>query len=133
MKIEVTRTTFTENSTIGRMFVDGVFQCYTLEDTVRPDGMKIYGETAIPPGEYEVTLTMSPRFRRVLPLLADVKNFVGVRIHPGNSPRDTEGCILVGETVATDWIGRSKVAFDALMLRMQAALQRGEKITLSLT
>jgi hypothetical protein len=133
MKIELQRTTYTENSTIGRMFVDGVFQCYTLEDMVRPDGVKVYGETAIPPGVYDVTLTMSPRFRRVLPLLLDVKNFVGVRIHPGNSARDTEGCILVGETAATDWIGRSKVAFDKLLQRMQAELVLGKKIELTIS
>lgn len=132
MRIEVRRTDFTANSTIGDMLVNGIFQCYTLEDTVRPDGVKIYGETAIPAGHYEVQLTMSPRFKRVLPLVLDVKNFVGVRIHPGNSARDTEGCILVGEAKTSDWVSRSQLAFGALFIRMKDAQARGDKITLDI-
>lgn len=133
MRIEVRRTDFSPDSTIGDMLVNGIFQCYTLEDVVRPDGVKIYGETAIPAGHYEVQLTMSPRFKRVLPLVLDVKNFVGVRIHPGNSARDTEGCILVGEAKANDWISRSQLAFGALFMRMKDAQERGDKITLDIT
>ena len=132
MKIEVLRTDFTSESTIGRLSIDGAFQCYTLEDAVRADGVKIYGETAIPTGLYDVVLTRSPRFKRVLPLLLDVKNFVGVRIHPGNSARDTEGCILVGEAKAKDWISKSRPAFNALFAKMKQAQARGEKITLEL-
>ena len=133
MRIEVRRTDFTPNSTIGDMLINGIFQCYTLEDAVRPDGVKIYGETAIPTGHYEVQLTMSPRFQRVLPLLIDVKNFVGVRIHPGNSAKDTEGCILVGETKTNDWVSQSQLAFTALFSRMRDAADRGDKITLDLS
>lgn len=132
MRIEVRRTDFTLNSTVGDLLINGIFQCYTLEDTVRADGVKIYGETAIPAGHYEVQLTMSPRFKRVLPLVLDVKNFVGVRIHPGNSAKDTEGCILVGEAKTADWISRSQLAFGALFMRMRDAVERGDKITLDI-
>jgi len=125
MEIQVTRREFTAKSTIGEMQVDGAFECYTLEDVVRP--VKIKGITAIPAGSYEVVVSFSERFQRPLPLLLHVPNFDGVRIHPGNTDRDTEGCILVGRTKERDFIGASKVAFEALFEKIQAALQR-EKI-----
>lgn len=112
MKLELKRTTATDNSTIGRLFIDGAFQCWTLEDVVRP--VKIAHETAIPAGTYKVTITESNRFKRRLPLLIDVPGFEGIRIHPGNSAADTDGCILVGLASAKDWISGSRVAFDAL-------------------
>jgi len=109
MKLLIKRLHRTENSTIGELFVDGKFECYTLEDKERE--IKIKGETAIPKGTYNVTITQSNRFKRLLPLLANVPNFEGVRIHSGNSNHDTEGCILVGTTRAKDFIGNSRVAF----------------------
>ena len=130
MKLTLHRTTYTDESTVGELDVDGVLECFTLEDVVRADGIKVFGETAIPAGHYDVQLTMSPRFRRVLPLLIDVKNFVGVRIHPGNSAKDTEGCILVGRSTRANWIGESRVAFEALFKKLSAATARGEPITL---
>ena len=82
LNLEVVRFNFTPLSTIGKLYVNGVFECYTLEDCVRDK--KIYGMTAIPTGTYKVILNLSNRFKRVLPLLIDVSNFEGVRIHPGN-------------------------------------------------
>jgi len=96
MKIEVKRIHRTEKSTIGEMYVDGVFQCYTLEDKERE--VKIKSETAIPKGTYDVIINMSNRFKKEMPLLLKVPNFEGVRIHSGNTNHDTEGCILVGKT-----------------------------------
>lgn len=133
MKLRIRRSTFTNVSTVGELFIDDKFECYTLEDVVRPDGAKVYGETAIPPGRYDVRLTMSPRFKRVLPLLINVSNFVGVRIHPGNSASDTEGCILVGQSKDENWVGASKAAFDVLFPKLQAAAERGESISLDIS
>lgn len=130
MKLKLVRTDLTPQSTIGALYIDGAFECYTLEDAVRPDGVKIYGETAIPRGTYTVDITASPRFKRDLPLLIAVKNYVGVRIHPGNTAADTEGCILVGRRKGKDRIEESRLAFDALFAKLQAARKRGEAISI---
>jgi len=117
MKIYIKRLHKTKNSTIGEMTIDGKFECYTLEDIERD--VKIKSETAIPKGTYRVVINQSNRFKRLLPLLLNVKNFEGVRIHSGNSNHDTEGCILVGRTRSTDYIGQSRKAFDSLFKKMQ--------------
>ncbi len=96
MNLKLLRKTFTEESTIGVLSVNGTAECFTLEDKVR--AVKIPGKTAIPAGIYEVTITFSDRFQKPLPLLLNVPNFAGIRIHPGNTAADTEGCILVGKT-----------------------------------
>lgn len=121
MRLVLQRGISTSQSTPGKLFVDGKFECHTLEDVVRPAGAKVYGKTAIPAGSYAVLLTESPRFKRVLPYLANVPNFEGIRIHPGNKAEDTDGCILVGDAPAPDWLGQSKVAFDRLFAKLQAA------------
>lgn len=133
MKLELRRVQKDADVTIGELYVNGVLECYTLEDPVRPDGIKIPGETAIPFGSYDVTITHSPRFGRPLPLLLDVRNFVGVRIHPGNTVSDTEGCILVGIDKRAKSIGRSRLAFDALFRRLEAAIAANDPITMEVT
>jgi hypothetical protein len=127
MNLKIERTTFTGRSTIGELSVDGAFECFTLEDMVRP--VKVPGMTAIPEGVYVVTVSFSARFQRLLPDVHDVPNFTGVRIHSGNTDADTEGCILVGQTTAPDFVGESRAAFNKLFARIQAAAQR-EKILL---
>ena len=119
MRLTLQREPSTKVSTAGKLFIDGQFECYTLEDIVRPRGVKVYGQTAIPAGSYQVVLTMSPRFKRVLPLLLNVQGFEGIRIHPGNKAEDTDGCILVGDAPAPDWLGQSKVAFDRLFAKLR--------------
>lgn len=119
MNIHVIRNPSSAKSTIGKMMVDGVFECYTLEDVVRP--VKIQNETAVPAGTYKVIINQSNRFKRLLPLLIDVPGFVGVRIHPGNTAENTEGCILVGQSKSDDFIGNSRLAFDTLFAKMQKA------------
>jgi len=119
MRIEVKRLHKTENSTIGELTIDGKFECYTLEDKERD--VKIKGETAIPKGTYKVIINKSNRFKKLLPLLIGVPNFEGVRIHPGNSNHDTEGCILVGMNRSVDYITKSRKAFDSLFKKMQGA------------
>jgi hypothetical protein len=131
MKIEVIRDTFTDKSTIGKLSLGGRFFCYTLEDVDRDankDGdlldlgeAKVYGKTCIPRGTYSVQLTMSNRFKKVLPLLIKVPGFEGIRIHPGNKSENTEGCLLVGESKALDFIGGSRITFDKLMDIMNKA------------
>jgi len=119
MQITVKRLHKTNTSTIGELLVDGIFQCYTLEDTERP--VKIKNETAIPKGTYKVIINQSNRFKRLLPLLLNVPNFEGVRIHSGNTNHDTEGCILVGQTRGANYVGQSRKAFEKLFKKMQAA------------
>ena len=119
MIITVKRLYKTDSSTIGELLIDGIFECFTLEDKERP--VKIKGETAIPKGTYRVIINESNRFKRLLPLLIDVPNFEGVRIHAGNSNHDTEGCILVGQTRNKNYIGQSRKAFNKLFKKMQAA------------
>jgi hypothetical protein len=130
MHLKVLRNTFTNRSTIGELYVDGAFECFTLEDMVRP--VKVPGMTAIPEGVYVVSVSFSNRFRRPLPEIHNVPNFTGVRIHAGNTDADTEGCILVGKTKARDFIGNSRAAFDKLFARIQQAAQR-EKIFIEVT
>ena len=90
MQIEVIRKTFDDQCSIGEMLIDGVHECFTLEPVTRPpDAEKIFGKTAIPYGTYRVVVTFSEHFNRDLPLLVDVPNFEGVRIHPGNYASNT--------------------------------------------
>lgn len=89
--------------------------CDTLEDQVRPDGIKIYGETAIPYGHYKFMLVQSPHFRRILPWIMDVPGFIGIMIHQGNSNRDTLGCILVGQNKIKGGLINSTETLDKLM------------------
>ncbi|HEV7570926.1 MAG TPA: DUF5675 family protein [Thermoanaerobaculia bacterium] len=119
MEMQVTRQTFTDESTIGELTIDGVHQCFTLEDKVREQ--KVFGETAIPAGRYEVVVNFSNHFQKMLPELVAVPNFEGVRIHSGNTAKDTEGCILVGVTKGTNVVSNSKDAFNVLFAKIQAA------------
>lgn len=119
MLIRVKRCIFEDDTTIGVLKLNDKFQCFTLEDKERE--VKIDGKTAIPKGRYKITLTMSNRFQKLLPLINDVPNFLGVRIHSGNTNADTEGCILVGNLITNNrTIGESKNAMDKLMLILKS-------------
>lgn len=131
MKLTLNRSPSDAACTLGQLQVDGVFECFTCEDIVRPPGSpKIWGQTAIPAGTYGVIVNFSPHFQRDLPLLINVPGFEGVRIHPGNTAADTSGCILVGVDRLTDSIGRSRIAFDALFPKIAQALARGELVSI---
>lgn len=132
MQIDIDRIQKDPDVTIGKLSVNGVFECWTLEDPVRPDGVKIYGETAIGAGTYEVVITYSPRFKVQMPLLINVKDFSGVRIHPGNTVDDTEGCILVGTDKLARSLGRSRIAYDKLFTKIQLAQKAKEKVLLTI-
>jgi hypothetical protein len=121
MKLHLKRLHKTEKSTIGELSIDGVFECYTLEDIERE--VKIKGVTAIPVGTYKVGISMSNRFKKEMPILFNVPNFEGVRIHSGNIAENTEGCILVGQTRSLDFIGNSRKAFNKLFSKMKLATE----------
>ncbi|MES2287257.1 MAG: DUF5675 family protein [Bacteroidota bacterium] len=128
MKLVLNRNTFTDKSTIGDLSVNGVHECYVIEDVDRDknkDGdladageAKVFGKTAIPRGTYKVVITMSNRFKRQLPLLVNVPGFTGVRIHTGNSALDTEGCLIVGNVKTKDYVKDSRAAFKKLFEKM---------------
>lgn len=125
MILDLKRMIYTPTTTLGVLRVNGAHQCFVCEDFVRRAGEpKVPGRTAIPPGVYHVVITYSPRFKRDLPLLVDVPGFTGVRIHPGNSADDTEGCLLPGAQLRYDAAGvpdgvlQSRIAFDRLFARI---------------
>lgn len=130
MHMTLKRQGCTAKSTPGTLAIDGKFECFTLEDVVRPE--KIAGCTAIPAGEYHVMINHSNRFNRPLPLLLDVPGFAGVRIHPGNTDKDTEGCILVGDSQSADFLGNSLIAFVRLFAKLKAEFDAGGRITLNI-
>jgi hypothetical protein len=116
----LSRRWYSNRSTIGAVSL-GDFCCFTLEDRVRPLGVKVQDATAIPAGRYRVVVNFSQRFQRRMPLLLDVPMFTGIRIHSGNTAADTRGCILVGEWRAPDWVGESRHAFLRLFPLIEAA------------
>lgn len=126
LNLVLQRTEVTNYSTIGKLLVDSANIFWTLEDVVRPDGVKRIGATAIPSGKYRVVITQSQRFRVPLPLLLEVPNFTGVRIHAGNTTEDTEGCILIGLTKSENFIGKSQMALSLFLPKLEAALKEGE-------
>lgn len=131
MKLKLIRKDFTDKSTIGELYVNDKFECFILEDVVRDT--KIKGETAIPYGTYDVVITYSPRFGCHLPLLLNVPNFSGIRIHKGNTRKDTEGCLLPGASKGVDVVYQSAVAFNKLYPQLVEADKNKEKITIEVT
>ena len=129
MKLRLERILAVNKATIGILFVESKFICFTLEDVVRDE--KIPHETAIDAGIYEVQILWSPKFQRDMPHLLNVPEFTGILFHWGNSDVDTNGCILVGHTyeINKDWIGVSKVTFEALFDVLRKA---AEKITVEI-
>lgn len=107
LTIKVVRYITDNNKTIGKMYLNDEYFCDTLEDVYRgqdvSDIIKVYGDTAIPNGNYKCKLTFSNKFQNYYPELFNVPNFTGVRIHTGSSTRDTEGCILVGDYSNGKW------------------------------
>lgn len=117
MELTLQRKTFNEKFTLGELFIDGVFFCYTVEDKVRD--VKIKGVTAIAYGRYKMIVNMSNRFKKEMPLLLDVPFFDGIRIHAGNTAEDSEGCIIVGMVKTDNGVGMSRVAFTKLMEKLK--------------
>lgn len=116
--------------TIGKLYIDGVYFCDTLEDVVRD--VKIYGETAIPNGRYKVIMTMSNRFKIVMPLLLDVKNFEGIRIHSGNNKDHTNGCILTGKNTIKGELRNSKLWTSILYSKIDEELKENKEVWITI-
>lgn len=122
MKLEVVRYEFYEDRTLGIVYIDDKIFCHSLEDKVRPDGIKVYGETAIPEGTYDITIEpFRGDANKMYPLLHDVPNFTGICMHGGNVPADTLGCVLLGfdKDDATHTI--SSTAVKTLVYKLQAS------------
>jgi len=139
MKLKLLRSTEGHTFTEGKLFIDDVMECYTIEDTDRhlEDNQeeKIYGMTAIPRGLYHIEITRSSRFKKDLIAINNVPFFRGIRIHTGNSSKDTDGCVIVGSTNRQDdddWVGGSKVAYKALHAKVKNALDRKENVTIEI-
>lgn len=118
MELTLKRTALNPEFTLGELSIDGAFFCYTVEDTVR-SGAKVPGKTAIAFGRYKLIVNMSNRFKKLMPLLIDVPNFEGIRIHSGNNASHSEGCIIVGMARTQDGVGMSRIAFTKLMDKLK--------------
>jgi hypothetical protein len=131
LELTLTREPSADGCTIGKLSVDGVFECFALEDVVR-DGPKVAHETAIPAGRYRVIINRSERFGRMLPRLVAVPGFDGILIHPGNTAADTSGCILVGQGRGLKSIIGSQLALAALQPQIAGAIARGDNVYITI-
>lgn len=141
MVIRIDRRWKKAEYTVSRVYINGVyFGCNALEDTDRGllqtmqlselQRRKIKGKTAIPRGYYDVRITYSQKYKRMMPLVVDVPAFSGIRLHSGNSAKDTEGCILFGKNDKVGWISDSRYWTNKIYNEIDRALQRKEKVTL---
>jgi hypothetical protein len=132
LELELIRETSKNDATIGLLYVNKRFQCYTLEDMVRElsgqpvSQWKVQGKTAIPVGRYKIIIDESAHFGYMLPHVLNVPGFEGIRIHKGNTAADTEGCILVGSIRRDHTVEQSADAFSKLYTRLGMSLQTGE-------
>jgi hypothetical protein len=132
MDLTLIRYDVSPQRTIGLLLVDHNFECYTLEDTVRT-GPKIPGNTAIPEGVYKVVISLSNRFKRLMPEVLAVPGFTGIRIHSGNTDADTEGCPLLGAQRGSNSVALSRLAFAKFFEKLTAARDRQEPCQLTVT
>lgn len=141
MELLLERKYCKEKYTVGRLYIDGIFFSNTLEDKVRDVNKngkfdngeyKVYAETAIPYGEYEVKVTYSPKFKRELPLLLNVPCFEGIRIHRGNTHKDSSGCILLGENKQKGKVINSTQYEVALTKILKEEQLKGKRITIKI-
>ena len=143
MELRLERKYRSNNYCIDKLYINGKYFSDALEDPDRglTDYMsleeikkiKIKGNTCIPYGTYNVTITYSPRFKKNLPLINNVKGFDGIRIHSGNTPQDTEGCLLLGLNKVKGRVVDSKVTVNKFIDIVQEALNKGEKVTITIT
>jgi hypothetical protein len=137
MILKLKRESFGERATIGSLYSGDTFLCHTLEDVDRhleTGGVKVQNETCIPRGLYKVIIDHSEHFGRDLPHVLDVPQFAGIRIHPGNTDLDTDGCILLGESIINeDFISNSKLTFERFFDALKSDIDSGFTTTLEIT
>lgn len=140
MRLILHRRLTDDGATVGELHVEDEIGrlAWTLEDAVREvegapvETWKLPGQTAIPRGEYRVAITPSARFARRMPILLDVPGFSGIRIHSGNTARDTDGCILVGLTRVGAAVYQSRAAFAAVYARIEETLLAAQEVRISI-
>ena len=148
MKLTVVRTQFGTDATNGLLFIDGLFECYTLEDQYQ--AVKVMHETCIPEGTYDIKFRKtggfhskySERYKNAhygMLHIQDVPNFTYILIHTGNTDEHTSGCLIVGETqqdleVSKDgFIGSSTVAYKKMYAKVASQLLQGKNVTIEYT
>ena len=134
MEILLQRVAKKDKYTIGKLYINDQYFCDTLEDTDRGltqsmteqqiKSKKVYGETAIPTGIYRIVISYSNRFKKQMPLLLNVPGFSGIRIHTGNTEKDSLGCILVGKNKAVGKVLESKDTYNKLFSILQKANEK---------
>lgn len=143
MKLLLRRLYRKPTYTIGKLYIDDVYLCDTAEDVDRGlysymnigeiSKIKVKDETAIPYGKYKVRLSMSPRFKKILPEIINVPGFTGVRIHSGNDPKtDSSGCILPGYNTIKGKVTSSRKVMEVLMEKLKE-VPTSETIELEIT
>lgn len=142
MKLLLKRIARRETYTIGKLYVNGKYFCDTLEDKDRGlkqdmpleelKKMKVKGQTAIPSGTYQVIITYSPKYKKQMPLVLSVPAYEGIRIHSGNTHKDTEGCLLVGENKEVGKVLNSRYTFNKLYTKLKATFDKKERIDLTI-
>lgn len=135
MKLRLVRERGGDETTLGNLYMDGIWFCHTLEDQDRrleAGGVKVRGKTAIPLGTYSVVIDFSNRFQKLMMHVLDVPQFAGIRIHAGNTHLNTEGCILLGEDVDRDVLVHSRIAVNRLQHEVAQALDRAEAVNLTI-
>lgn len=141
MNIQLKRIAKKETYTIGKLYIDGVYFCDTIEDKDRGLNQamsindikkkKVYGETAIPTGTYKLVIDYSNRFKKNMAHILNVPGYEGIRIHTGNSAKDSLGCIIVGKNKVVGKVVESRNTYNQLFPILQKAFKEGEiKITI---
>lgn len=140
MKLTLKRITLRPTYTIGKLYIDDVYFCDTIEDTVRDlnkngkfdnGEKKVHSKTAIPYGIYEIKWTYSPRFKKYTPQLMNVPSFEGIRIHAGNTSADTEGCLILGKNKQVGKVLNSRDTINKFYPIIKEACSNG-KVTIEI-
>ena len=129
----LTRVQRDPDVTIGELTIGGHHIAWTCEDTERIGQPKVWGQTCIPRGRYRILRTWSPHFNATWPQVMDVPGFEGIRIHPGNTPADTEGCILPGLERRPKSVGSSQLAFSEVLKWLDSIEQQNQEAWITIT